>query len=116
MSSPLPSYLRTHRKRWALSQKDLGALLGGVSGTAIAKYETLRRKPPVSVVLGCEIIFGERAQELFPALHGKVRDIILGRAGALLAAVEGRADEASLTKKRLLSSILERKDDRPTSV
>ena len=35
MAQPLPSYLRTFRRRWALSQRELAELLGGITRGAI---------------------------------------------------------------------------------
>lgn len=104
---PLPSYLRTHRKRWALSESELGHLLG-VSASAISKYETLKRQPSAEVVLGCEFIFSTPADEIFTAASGVTRAAIVLNAKSLRETLQGKGDQKTQMKLKLIDAIIAR--------
>lgn len=105
---PYPSYLRAHRKRWALSQRQLGALLGGVSASIMSRYERLLRTPPVHVVIGSEFIFGEPARQLFPALYAAVEREVTAHAVTLAEMIAGQDDKLALAQRELLEAIAAR--------
>ena len=105
---PYPSYLRTHRKRWALSQPELGALLGGLSPSLISKYEMLARTPNVETLIGSEFIFGEAARRLFPGLYASIELGITQRAAQFAEALGATADRDALVQRKLLEAIAER--------
>ncbi|HEY4941398.1 MAG TPA: hypothetical protein VII56_08210 [Rhizomicrobium sp.] len=102
---PYPSYLRTHRKRWALTQPELGALLGDRSASLISKYEKLELTPSVEVVIGSEFIFGESARRLFPALYASVEAGITLRAVDLAEVLSTADGKAAQVKRELLEAI-----------
>ena len=108
MSHHLPSYLRTFRKRWALTQDELGNLLGGMAGSAVSKFERLTRQPPLKAVIAAQIIFQQDARDLFPALYAKVERNLSYRAQQLLDRLEGHDDGRAEIKRELLMSILAR--------
>ena len=84
MSSPqLPNYLRTHRKRLALSQEEVAFLLGSQSGAKVSRYEQFVRVPSLETALACEVIFQRSASELFGGLYQKVERQVAERAKAL---------------------------------
>ncbi len=112
---PLPSYLRTHRKRWALTQGELGILLGGISGSAVAKYELLTRQPPTEVVLGCEFIFNTSVEEIFPVIAAGVTAAIMLNAQTLLERLLAKPGRTTETKIKLLRSIIERVEAEPNA-
>lgn len=64
-------FLRSHRKRWGLTQDELGALLG-ISRSAITKTEAGTRLPSARLILATEVVFGVSASEIFPSLHTEV--------------------------------------------
>ena len=101
---PYPSYLRTHRKRWALSQPELGALLGFSAGN-ISKYEKLSRIPSVEALIGAEFVFGVHARRLFPSLYASVELKIAKRAALLAEALGGLDDKEAIIKRQLLEAI-----------
>ncbi len=104
---PYPSYLKTHRKRWTLTQQELGALLG-VSDDAISRYESLNRMPPLHAVIAAEFVFGHHARRIFPSLYAAVERKIAKRAVRLAESLGDRADEVSLIKRELLDAIAAR--------
>lgn len=105
---PYPSYLRTHRKRWALTQPELGHLLGGISAGLVSKYETLSRKPSVDALIGSEFIFGEHARRLFPGLYARVELEVATRAALMAEALAGSGDKKIAIKRELLEAIAQR--------
>ena len=72
MESRIPSYLRTYRKRYGLTQDEVAFLLGCQSGTKVSRFERLARKPNLETALACEVVFGIPAHELFPRAYAEV--------------------------------------------
>jgi transcriptional regulator with XRE-family HTH domain len=104
---PYPSYLRTHRKRWSLSQAELGMLLD-ISKGLISKYETLNREPSAAVLIGTEFIFGEAARHLFPAFYASIELDITTRAALFAESLVGNTSKKALVKRELLEAIARR--------
>ena len=108
MAQPFPTYIRSRRRKWALTQRELGELLGGISASAISKYETLARTPSIEVMMAFEIVFGETAHGLFPALSYGVRRAVHGNATALLDRLAANTDARSVRKRALLDDLITR--------
>lgn len=105
---PYPSYLRTHRDRWALSQPELGSLLGGLSASTISKYEKLLRTPSLEAVIGAEFIFGEPARQLFPALYSTIEASVTLQAIEFAERLGAKDSRKARVKRELLESIARR--------
>jgi len=105
--SRLTSYLATYRQKAALTQRELGELLG-LTNAAVSGYE--REVSPVSarVLIACQLIFGVEAAALFPALVDEVEDELGARIVALLKQLDGRTDRASRKKRDVLLAVPER--------
>lgn len=65
---PLVNYVRVHRRKAYLSQRELGQMLGYDDEGAIARHERFRSLPPFLIALGYEIVFKIPVSELFPGL------------------------------------------------
>ncbi|MDE2133931.1 MAG: helix-turn-helix transcriptional regulator [Alphaproteobacteria bacterium] len=104
---PYPSYLRTNRKRWALTQRELGALLG-VSAESLSRYEKLLRTPSLEALIGAEFVFGVHARRLFPSLYASVESKIAKHAALLAEAFGSLDDKETLIKRQLLEEIASR--------
>ena len=100
--------MRINRKRWALSQRELGQLLGGISRQTVGKFELGRRTPSLRMVLRYQVIFGADPADILPALYEELEEEVLEGATRLSVDLDGRGDGASLLKRRLLSSIATR--------
>jgi transcriptional regulator with XRE-family HTH domain len=112
---PYPSYLRTNRKRWALSQAELGALLGDYSASIIYKYEKVERNPSTETLIGAEFVFGEPARRLFPGLYASVELAVTNRAAILAELLKKSSGGDALVKRELLEAIaLRAASDKPT--
>lgn len=108
MSSPVHSYLRTHRRTWGLTQKELAFLLGRKSPTHVSRLEKRKRMPSIDIVLACEILFGVTSKEVFPALYEEIEDSVMTRAAAFYEELEHKTGRAALRKKEFLSAVLRR--------
>lgn len=87
---PYPCRLRPYRKAAALSQRDLGLLLGLTSQSSVSEYEAALKRPSLATVIASEILFGVPARELFPALYEEVRRDLETRAKDLSRPKSGR--------------------------
>lgn len=107
---PLQNYVRTFRRRSGLSQKELAALLGAVSGGKISRYERSSRFPPALTVFALEVIFGKPAHDLFAGSYASVRRTVRARARKLIRRL-GRLppDQRTARKLALLRAIVESK-------
>lgn len=100
MSSKLPNYLRTFRKRSGLSQDELAFLLGCQSGTKVSRYERAARKPNLDTILSYVVVFGTPGRELFAGVFDKVEEKVNKRA-QLLAREVSRATPTPLATRKL---------------
>jgi len=89
MKKKLPCYLKTYRKRAGLTQKQLALLLGVGCDTTISKLERRAREPNLKIAVGCQILFGVRAEDIFPEVFSRIGQEI-----------ETRARQQSLPDKR----------------
>lgn len=104
---PYPSYLRTHRKRWALYQDELGKLLGLPKGV-ISKYERLERAPSVEALIGSEFVFGESGRRIFPHLYAAVEIGVTKRAAEQAERISTLKDKRMRLHREFLEEIARR--------
>ena len=85
-SSPLTNYLRTHRKRLALTQEEVAYLLGvkgEFKGTKVCRDERFAREPSFRVALAYEAIYQIPVRDLFAGLYQEIEQQVAGRAKIL---------------------------------
>lgn len=82
-SHALPHYLRTHRRRSGLSERQVAYLLGCASGSKVSRYERFARLPDLRTLLAYEIIFHAPAQELLAGFYDAIEFATLKRVRAL---------------------------------
>jgi transcriptional regulator with XRE-family HTH domain len=82
VSSKLPNYLRTHRKRLGLSQADVSRLLGEWSEAQVSRHENSIREPSLETALAYEVIFQKPVRELFAGVYERVEAEVAERAKA----------------------------------
>ena len=100
----LPNYLRSNRKRLALSQEEVAFLLGSQSGAKVSRYEQFAREPSLETALACEMIFQRSASELFGGLYQKVEAEVAARATTLACQMEqGKPNHQSARKRQIFS-------------
>jgi transcriptional regulator with XRE-family HTH domain len=108
----LNSYLRTYRLKAALSQSELGELLG-LGGTAVCNYEIEFRSVSAKTLIASEVLFGVPAAELFPKLYRDVEKGIATRTRMLAERLEERDDPVAKKKFNFVSGICKRLSSLP---
>lgn len=71
MSTRLPHYLRTYRKRAGFTQDEMAFLFGCKSSAKILKYERFRRQPNLSTIFSYQTIFDTPPHVLFAGVFQK---------------------------------------------
>lgn len=108
MPSLIHDYLRTHRRKWAITQKELAFLLGHKSPTHISRLEQGKRIPSKDVVLACEVLFGIPPRSCFPKLYANIEETVLARAATLYERLDNETSKTAIRKKEFLSAALKR--------
>jgi transcriptional regulator with XRE-family HTH domain len=106
------NYLRSHRLRWGLSQGELANLLGCKTAGVISRIEKKLRAPTLKIMIGCFVLFGTPAAELFPDISASVETDVMDRVWELYDKVQGDPSRKTKTKIELLESAIERAKQR----
>ena len=102
------SYLRTHRRNWGLTQRDLAELIGTVSTVQIGRYENGKRDLGIEVALACQVIFGVPPAIMFRHSYTLVEEEVMRNMKRLDLALENTTSPAGLRKRELFSMALHR--------
>lgn len=71
------TYLRPHRKKSGLTQRELANILGSVSEKQVSRHELGDNIPAgLHVALGYEVLFGIPVSEIFPGIRTSVARVI----------------------------------------
>ena len=108
MASRVPSYLRTQRRKWGLTQRELALLIGSRSRAHVSRLERDQRAPSVHSLIAALVIFGESAPALFPHLYGAIEEEVLRSAAKLLEELSNDSTRRGARKRELLESVLHR--------
>lgn len=73
------TYLRTHRKKSGLTQRELASILGYLSEGQVSRHERGDNIPPLPVAVGYEIVFGVPVSEIFRGVRASVGPAIEAR-------------------------------------
>ena len=66
------NYIRAHRRRYGLTQRELGILVGYTDGFAVGRHERSSAAPPLVVALAYEIVFEIPTANLFAGFRSVV--------------------------------------------
>jgi DNA-binding XRE family transcriptional regulator len=96
----LASYLRFHRKRSGLSQKDLGNLIGHLTKHQVSKHERAEVLPSLLSALAYEAVFRVPIAALYPGIYSTMQEGVDERLRELEAnlqqsSAKGRAAHAT---------------------
>jgi transcriptional regulator with XRE-family HTH domain len=75
----LHNYLRTHRKKAGLSQRDVAVLLAYSDDVAISRHEQSTTVPPLFAAIAYEIIFKTPVSVLFHGIRDATKSAITER-------------------------------------
>jgi|SRR5665213_2018042 len=98
------NYLRAHRRRRGLSQRDLGHLAGYKNAWQVSRHERSKTVPPLLVALAYEMVFQVPVAELFAGFHSAVSDAVARNLEELKADLESRSGgrrEAKIISQKL---------------
>ena len=101
----LGNYLRTHRRKSGLSQRELGLLLGYKDEGQVSRHERSKTAPPLIAALAYEVIFKIPVSDLFPEIHATTAQMIEGKLVTLeeyLQNLSGKGRRANAVAKKLI--------------
>lgn len=108
-------YLRTHRRNWGLSQKELAALIGTIKAGQVSCYENNKRAPTLEVALACQAIFGVSPATMFPDIYAFAEEEVIRNMYRMDKRLAHTTNPAGLRKRELCAFALERAVQRPDS-
>ena len=106
------NYLRSYRLRWGLSQGELAYLLGWSRSEVISRVEMKQRAPTLKLVVGCVILFGASAAELFPDLSSAIEAEVTARVWEMYETIQGDPSKKTKRQIELLEGAIERAKQR----
>ena len=109
-------YLRTHRRVWGLTQRELAYLMGFESTTHISRIENGKRDPTVEVAFVCQVIFGVPPSAMFPHVYALVEEEVMRNIYHLHLALKNTTTLSGLRKRELLSLALKRAIGKPNTL
>ena len=113
MSYHAPCALRTYRRTWGLSQRELADLLGFESPTHVSRLEHGKRVPGLETALACATLFGVSLDELFPQFAEKIGDELRERISRLHEGCLHATTPLEMRKRQLLDRVLQGEKDEP---
>lgn len=102
------AYVRTQRRRWALTQKELGYLIGIEGRIGIARIEQGERLPTIETALALEVLFGTPPRTMFPRFYAEIEETVMQRALLLHEGLIQGTSPAEKRKCELLKQALAR--------
>ena len=106
-------YLRTHRRVWGLTVKELAALIGFRSASHMSRIEHGKRAPRLEIAFACEVIFGIPPSAMFPHIYTQVEDKVMWNIYQLHSDLEKTTSLAGLRKRELCELALKRAKGQP---
>jgi transcriptional regulator with XRE-family HTH domain len=113
-SLPLTNYLRTSRKRLALTQEEVAFLLGVRGpgrGAKVCRDETLAREPSLRTALAYEAIYHKPVRDLFAGLYREIEQEVIERAKIINLRKDSKPSEKTAYKRRVFAALADRQSD-----
>lgn len=107
------NYVRTQRRRWALTQEEVADLLGFESRTCISRIEQGKRIPSLESALALEVLFGEPPKQLFPQVYAESEEALMQRASLLQEGLLHTTKPRQMRKRECLEQALKRAVESP---
>lgn len=108
-------YLRTHRRVWGLTQRELAPLMGFESAAHVSRIENGKRAPTIEVAFACQVIFGIPPSAMFPHAYDLVEERVIRDVYRLHLALSDTTSPSGLRKRELFSLALERAISSPNT-
>lgn len=104
----IPCYLRTHRRQWGFTQRELARLIGRGGPERVSDVERAKARPNAAEILAYSVLFGESPGDLFPALYEGVEERLIEAAYALDEDLKDDPSERTKRIRKLLRQALAR--------
>lgn len=104
--------VRTHRRRWALTQREVATLLGFESRTSVSRIEQGKHVPNLETALALEVVFGVAPREMFPSIFGEIEEQVMRQSLELYEATLQSSKPRERRKRELLEVALKRATSR----
>lgn len=98
------NYLRAHRKKSGLSQRDVGKLLGYKDPGQISRHERATSIPPLAAALAYELVFRAPVSSIFAGTRDAIArdlEVRLKEIGAALGSRSAGDRNANLVAQKL---------------
>ena len=95
----IANYLRLHRRKSGLSQRELASIVGALTEVPISRHERSVTMPDLLIAVGYEVIFRAPISELFPGFYQTLEASIEER----LADMEKELQESTAKGRRAAS-------------
>ena len=99
------NYLKSHRKKTGLSQRELALLIGYADEGQVSRHERSKSIPPLIVALSYEALFRVSVSVIFPGLFSALAERIEERLAGFeenLGQRDGRSRKANSIAQKLL--------------
>jgi|SRR5580704_2916082 DNA-binding XRE family transcriptional regulator len=99
------NYLKTHRRRFGLTQREMGELLGYKDPGQVSRHERSKSIPSLRIALAYELIFRVPVAALFVGLHGSIRGNVENKLRQMETELHGRTamdSDAKLVAQKLV--------------
>ena len=102
------TYLRTQRRNWGLTQKELATLIGTIAPTQVGHIENGKRDPSLRVALACQTIFGIAPATMFPDAFALSEEEVIRNMCRMDKALENSTNIVEMRKRELCAMALHR--------
>jgi DNA-binding XRE family transcriptional regulator len=76
MKGSLSNYIRTHRLRAGLTQRELARIVDYRTKVSVSRHERVMALPPLLAALGYEVLFSVPVSELFAGMRDAVEQTV----------------------------------------
>ena len=101
-------YLRTHRRVWGLTQRELASFMGFGSAAHVSRIENGKRAPTVESALACQVLFGIPPSAMFPHAYDRVEERVIRDVYERHLALSDTTKPSELRKRELFELALQR--------
>ena len=104
----IPCYLRTHRREWGMTQKELAELMLRGGRARVSGVERNLVSPNAAEIVSYSLLFGLPPAEIFPEFYEQVEEALIVRAYALDEELSDDTSRVVDRKRALLHAALAR--------
>lgn len=104
----IPCYVRTLRRQWGFTQKELADLIGRGGHERVADVELAKATPNAAEILTYSLLFGLPPADIFPALYEGVEERLIQAAYALDEDLKAEDTQRARNIRKLLKVALDR--------